>query len=271
MTQIAREIVRKYGDEVVARINGLSGVPTESLASVNGHPLFACVARLETLESKPWVLISGGVHGDEIAGVYAAIRFLASRATAWTDRYQFAVLPCVNPTGFELNTLEAADGTNLNRVWGINSSQPEVAAIERWLKRFKQKFLVTFDLHEVAPDYRGEGFVESDNPRGCYLYETVTDQSPRIGRAMIDALPPGTEVCRWPLIYNDRNDNGVVDYPQACGNEVYKQGTTLDGYLNGRFTTRSFTLETPMGWPLEKRVQTHLLWLETALKQLASG
>ena len=90
----------------------------------------------------------------------------------------------------------------------------------------------------------------------------------RIGRALINVLPPSFEVCRWPFIYKDCNDEGVVSYPEACKNAIYAQQTTFDAYLNARFTSHSFTLETPMGWPLEKRVQAHLIWLGAAMSRL---
>ena len=88
---------------------------------------------------------------------------------------------------------------------------------------------------------------------------------------MIDAVPPEMGVCRWPLIYEDRNDDGVVAYPEACRNAIYAEQTTFDAYLATRFTSHSFTLETPMGWPLEKRVQAHLIWLELAMSRLRAG
>ena len=206
------------------------------------------------------------MHGDEVRGVFAALEFLETRIRRVLPWFQVAVLPCINPSGFELDTLETAGGANLNRLFGTDSTQPEVVAVESWLKQ-QRRFVSTFDLHEASPNYRGEGFVESDNPRACYLYETQADRARRIGRAMIDALPPSFEVCRWPLIYKDRNDNGVISYPEACKNPIYAEQTTLDAYLNARFTSHSFTLETPMGWPLEKRVQAHLIWLEVAMSR----
>jgi hypothetical protein len=265
---------RLFAREVEARVRRLSGVSTTSIGSATygprSYPILACVAAGDGTPDRPWVLISAGVHGDEVAGVFAALEFLETQAPALAPWFQFEVFPCINPSGFELGTLETADGANLNRLFGTNSTQPEVVAVDSWLKERKRQFVATFDLHEVFPDYRGEGFVESDNPRACYLYETQVDPTRRIGRAMIDALPASFEVCRWPFIYKDRNDNGVVSYPEACLNAIYAEHTTFDAYLNGRFTAHSFTLETPMGWPLEKRVQTHLFWLDAALSRLRS-
>jgi Succinylglutamate desuccinylase / Aspartoacylase family len=212
------------------------------------------------------VLISGGVHGDEPAGVHAALAFLAEDAHEFDGALQFLVFPCVNPSGFDADTLETASGANLNRLFGTNSAQPEIRAIEDWLRMQAQHFVMTFDLHEVRPDYFGEGFVPRDNPRAAYLYETVIDDSERVGRLMIDALPSDRAVCDWPTIYHDINHAGVVSYPEACRNEVYAEGNSFDSFLSRRYTGHSFTLETPTGWSLGDRVDTQLTFLKVALR-----
>jgi hypothetical protein len=268
----ALPLKRSFTREVQARVERLGGVSTTVLGSAadsaGARPILACVARADGARDCPGVLISAGVHGDEIAGVFAALEFLETQTRTVSRRFPIAVLPCINPSGFELDRLETADGANINRLFGTGSQQPEVVAVESWLEQSRCRFLATFDLHEVSPRYRGEGFVESDNPDACFLYETQADRARRIGPALIDVLPPSIEVCQWPRVYLDLNDNGVVSYPEACNNPIYARQTTFDAYLNGRFTPHSFTFETPMGWSLENRVQTHLLWLEAALSRL---
>jgi murein peptide amidase A len=207
-----------------------------------------------------------GVHGDEPAGVHAALRFLADGQREFNDVLQFVVFPCVNPSGFDAGTLGTKSGANLNRLFGTGSTQPEVRAIENWLRVHARRFRMTFDLHETRPDYVGEGFVEKDNPRAAYLYETVTDDSDRIGRLMIDALPSGRMVCDWPTIYNDINQAGVISYPEACRNPIYARGTSFEGFLSRWYTGHAFTLETPTGWSLSDRVDTHLTFLKVALR-----
>jgi hypothetical protein len=212
------------------------------------------------------VLISGGVHGNERGGVYAALEFLADVQRELNDVLQFVVFPCVNPSGFEADTLESASGANLNRHFGIASTEQEVRAIEQWLRVHVQRLRMTFDLHEVRPDYVGEGFAERDNPHAAYLYETVTDNSNRIGRLMINALPSSRPVCDWPTIYNDVNQAGVISYPEACHNSIYAKGTSFDSFLSRCYTGHSFTLETPTDWLLGDRVDTHLRFLKVALR-----
>ncbi len=74
-------------------------------------------------------------------------------------------------------------------------------------------------------------------------------------------------MCDWPTIYDDISDRGLVSYPSGQRNVIYGQGTSFDAYLNGRYAAHSFTTETPTGWSIEDRVDTHVL-IETALEAL---
>ena len=267
-----REIHRSFSRDVERPLKVLDYVTVETLCHLeygaHEYPLY--LVRCDSShKDRPTVLISGGVHGDEPAGVYAAMDFLRDVAPHYRDDFGFVVLPCVNPSGFEAHTLETMSGENLNRLFGKNATQPVVRALERWLADERPRFRVTFDFHETPPHYRGEGFTESDNPRASYLFETMRNKSERIGRELIDSLPESIEVCQWPRIYLDDNVRGLISYPEACHNPVYAQGTTFDAYLNGRFTEHSFTTETPTGWGFDKRIETHLRWLKKALDLIA--
>jgi Succinylglutamate desuccinylase / Aspartoacylase family len=271
-TENMNEVVSRFAQEVESKLQQLKGCSVEQIARVDyggaSWPIL-CIRSTRWDATRPTVLISGGLHGDEPAGVHAALAFLADGQREFDDALQFVVFPCVNPSGFDAGTLETQSGANLNRLFGIGSAQPEVRAIEEWLRAHARRYRMTFDLHEVRPDYVGEGFLEKDNPRAAYLYETVSDGSDRIGRLMIDALPAGRPVCDWPTIYNDINQAGVVSYPEGCRNAIYAQGTSFDAFLNRRYAGHAFTLETPTGWSLSDRVDTQLTFLKVALRQAA--
>jgi len=258
----------------VRAVHGLRGVKAAPLTEVSYSDRRFPVLLVESTanpasDELPAVLISGGVHGDEPAGVHAALEFLRHDLPRFTEMFRVFVLPCVNPSGYEADTLETMDGVNINRCFGRNSDVREVRAVESWLARSGLRFRVTFDLHEVPPEYTGEGFVKSDNPTATYLYETVADHSARIGSRMIESLPADVAVCDWATIYNDINTGGVVSYPEACRNAIYAERTSLDAYLNGQFTHHSFTTETPTGWDLEKRVAVQRHYLRTALRLIS--
>ncbi len=264
----AIHICRSFARDVQRRVESLENVSIAVLEELrygsHEYPLYVVESAPAAGRSVGTVLLSAGVHGDEPAGVHALLDSLES-ADVLLDHFRLVVLPCVNPSGYESDTLETMSGANLNRLFGCDTSQPEVRAIEAWLTQRADRFRVTLDLHETSPYYHGEGFVAADNPHSCYLYETAADSSTRMGPEMIAALPDGVEVCDWPTIYKDVNDRGVISYPESCRNPIYARKTTLDAHLNGRYTDHSFTTETPTGWSIEKRIAVHLSFVRTAL------
>ena len=256
-------------EHVRAALTGLAHHRVDTLTSVSHHgkhwPLVVVHPHRWDSARKP-ILIAGGVHGDEPAGVYAALTLLAEADRADYVGPPLVIFPCVNPSGFDAGTLTSGSGANLNRLFGTRSEEPEVRAIEEWLQTQGLTFRMAFDLHEVRPDYAGEGFTAKDNPLGAYLYEIVIDGSPRLGRAMIDALPSDRAVCDWPTIYEDVNTGGVITYPQDRRNPIYAQGTSLDAFLSSEYTGHAFTTETPTGWSMPQRVDTHVTFVKTALR-----
>ena len=129
--------VSRFAKEVESKLFQLKGCSVEQIARVNygdaSWPIL-CVRSTRWGATRPTVLISGGVHGDEPAGVHAALAFLADDQREFNDVLEFVVFPCVNPSGFDAGTLETESGANLNRLFGIESTQPEVRAIEDWLR-----------------------------------------------------------------------------------------------------------------------------------------
>lgn len=267
---------KSYIKEVVTELKKIEelgifqehGYKIESFGCAHGKdkslPL-CCIRPIVFDDNKKNILISAGVHGDEPAGVYAALKFIKYWLGPYKEDYQFVIFPCMNPFGFEANTLETESGHNLNRQFGIESSIPEARTVESYLRYLKKEYVMTFDLHEIEPSYEGEGFTPADNPTDCYLYETITDNSPKLGSKMIESLPKHLDYCHWPEIYEDISVDGVVSYPEGLQNAVYSQQTNFDGYLNGRYTSHSFTNETPVGWPMPDRIVAHMVFLVTAL------
>ena len=220
--------------------------------------------------SLPKVFLSGGVHGDEPAGVHAIINFLGKHIAYWSKFFNFTIVPCVNPWGLINYTRGNEDGINLNRDFKESPVSKEVKIIQKILG--KQRFIFTMDFHETWPEASRVGTNEpqGDDPDSFYLWELCPDKSKRVGQDIIKNVSDrGYPVCTWPKIYGDRNNNGVIWYPEDCGTECYAQEGPLDSYLLKHHTDHAFTIETPRDWPLENRVDAHLISLITALnKQL---
>jgi hypothetical protein len=219
----------------------------------------------------PWVFISAGVHGEEPAGVHAALEFLEKRIWQFSQLFNFLVLPCVNPTGFERGIREGSLQVDINRNFRPDTVSPENLAVMKYLRDLNRSFLFGIDLHEIDSGWEAEQFQSDDNPREFYLYETCHDKQLRMGRQMVDAASQFGPFCEWSTIYKDLNDRGLVSYPEANGNPIYAQATTLDEFIFNNFTKQSFTTETPIIWSLEQRVKVQLAMLETALQLRSSG
>ena len=64
------------------------------------YPLFSAQTKNWTPE-KPYVLITGGVHGYETSGVQGALLFLQNKAEEFSEHFNILVAPCVSPWGYE--------------------------------------------------------------------------------------------------------------------------------------------------------------------------
>ena len=61
------------------------------------------------------VLLTGGVHGDEPAGVEAVLGFVEEDMSPWLEQVEFTVVPWVNPVGYVRDTRDNGDGADINR------------------------------------------------------------------------------------------------------------------------------------------------------------
>lgn len=273
--------IRSYREEVLEPLFAMArrnlNFSTEFIGFVNHgfviYPLFclSVTSRISPGEKKD-VLISAGIHGEEPAGVYALMRFLENSIYdgngihTFLRDYRFLVFPCINPFGFEHGYRFNPDGVDVNRNFKQGTDCHEAAKVVRFLSRLDRRFACTIDLHETDPNWADEGFSAEDNPREFYMWEACADKSIRIGDRVTDVVRRIAPVCDWAKVYGDTNHGGVIWYPEGCGNPVYAQGTTLEAYLNANYTPQSFTLETPCGWDLEKRVAVNLTAVRTILE-----
>ncbi len=219
----------------------------------------------QNVGSKRDVLISAGVHGEEPAGVYSLLKFLEEDLPDFTDDFRFLIFPCINPFGFERGCRFNFNRLDINREFKKNTSSYEAKRVMDVLRRKGRKYSFTIDLHETDPNFAGEGFVQEDNPREFYMWEVCPNKSIRIGAKVIEDLERVSPVCRWDRVYGDINNGGVIWYPEGCENEVYAQRTTLEGFLADNYTPQAFTLETPCGWDINRRVFIHRVALRTIL------
>lgn len=76
------------------------------------------------------ILIFGGVHGDEIAGITSSIDFINNyNKNNYSKNYNYIIVPIVNPWGFEFNCRYNGIGIDINRDFAVNKFDSQEANI----------------------------------------------------------------------------------------------------------------------------------------------
>ena len=196
------------------------------------------------------VLISAGIHGDEPAGIESICAFLETKKyKSYLNEWDFIILPCINPYGYEFNTRENHDNTDLNRMFKVDSPPVEVRLTQSIFK--PSYFNLTLELHEDCDSDGYYLFQKSNKPFGIELgykiLESVKEIIPINLNEKIDDMP-----AEKGLIHRNKNIDEMDWWPMASYSLAMK-------------SDHCFTLETPTHLPMHARVNTHLSAMETAL------
>ncbi len=201
------------------------------------------------------VVLSAGIHGDEPAGVEAALRFIETQAEtgALLNCASFLVFPCDNPYGYERDTRENWQGVDLNRRFRSAEYSPEAEIITRGMAGNCADLV--FEMHE---DY--------DSP-GLYLYEFTPNPDDCFAEKIVQAVESlGYPINRSRVIEHRRAKDGLIrpNLPNYRKSNLPKAVYTY--HMCGGHVV---TMETPStALPLEDRVRIELMGLEIAISVL---
>lgn len=236
--------MRNY-TKITERLKRLD-MPIELIGTAHSYPIYQ-IRLASSAEIPKHILIIGGMHGDEPAGVEAVLQFLERDNTTLLRTFSFLVIPCINPYGYVHKTRETLDGVDINRAFEAENLA-EVVIIKKALGQ--TQFSLSIDFHE---DYDATGF---------YLYEGKRDEKyigPDLATAAktigpIDPEDPGEDA---PVL-----TEGVYKVATSWGT----QGLTP--YLLHFHSEHVIISETPTVWQLQQRASLHLTVLDTALNIL---
>ena len=237
--------MRNY-TEITKRLKSLN-VPIELIGNVHGYPIYQ-VYLASSADTPKHILITGGMHGDEPAGVEAVLQFLERDNTALLKNFSFLIIPCINPYGYIHNTRETLGGIDINRAFEAEDVA-EVVIVKKALGQ--TQFSLAVDFHE---DYDATGF---------YLYEGRRDEK---------YIGPDLAAVAKAVGSIDPDDPGE-DAPDLAEG-VYKVATSwgtegLTPYLLHFHSEHVIISETPTVWQLQQRASLHLTILDTALNTLS--
>jgi predicted deacylase len=196
--------------------------------------------------------ISAGIHGDEPAGP-AAVRELL-RAHSWPDTIDVWVCPCLNPSGFSLNTRESAAGLDLNRQYHDPEAAEEIRAHTTWLSRLP-RFDVALCLHE---DWEAQGF---------YVYELNLDGRPSFAEEIVRRAASVCPIDTSPMIEGREASGGII---RPSHDPASRPQWPEAFYLIAHKTRLSYTLEAPSDYPMETRVAALIAGVGAVLDLLQS-
>jgi protein MpaA len=190
--------------------------------------------------------IFAGMHGDEIAGIFAAIRFLQTLAENpnLARGYEIYFYPLCNPSGFEDGTRHSRRGRDLNREFWVGSREPEVALLERQIRTLRFDGLIA--LHA------------DDDSKGLYAFALGAQMTQHVVEPALQAaekiLPRNSD----PTIDNFTARNGLIriGYPGM-----------LCAAPEARPRPFEIVFETPRHADFEKQVESNLVFLRHALDQ----
>ena len=234
--------MRNY-TEITERLKRLDA-PIELIGTAHSYPIHQ-IRLASSADTPRHILITGGMHGDEPAGVEAVLQFLARDNTTLLKNFSFLVIPCINPYGYVHNTRETFGDIDINRAFETEDIA-EVTIIKKALGQ--TQFALAIDFHE---DYEANGF---------YLYEGKRDEK---------YIGPDLAAAAKAIGPMDPDDPGE-DAPNLAEG-VYKVATSwgtqgLTPYLLHFHSEHVIISETPTVWQLEQRVALHLTILDTVLK-----
>jgi protein MpaA len=203
----------------------------------------------------PKFYLSAGIHGDEIAGPLAALAML--RLPDFFSDFNTTLFPILNPEGLALGIRENLDKIDLNRDYRNTRSEEIRSHLEALstLGRFEAALF----LHE---DWEGIG---------AYLYELNDGPVKGLGQRMIAAMSEHVPIDERPEIEEVVARGGIIQRADI----ISKMGPIEDRpewpeaiYLSLYHTQVAYTTETPMPFPLEKRVQAQIAATQTLLGAL---
>ncbi|PCJ51117.1 MAG: peptidase [Gammaproteobacteria bacterium] len=241
-------IKRSYINDVVSRLKTLKSdllvVKYGALSyNIEKYPLFIVKSK-NWSKSKPTILITGGVHGYETSGVHGALGFLETIGN-FKDSFNFAVVPCVSPWGYETINRWNPNTLDPNRCFYQDSPAEESAALMDVVANLQGDVFAHFDLHETTdtdntvfrPALAARDGIEQDNwniPDGFYTVGDSENPVPAFQKAIITSVKKVTHIAppdsSGRLIGELMTQEGVINYP-------VKKYCLCTGFSNSKYST----------------------------------
>jgi hypothetical protein len=227
----AQVVQRSYEEEVLRKLEHLDArFELERYGALSADP--ARYPLLAVRSARPtaggaWALVTGGVHGYETSGVQGALSFLETLASAYADRLNLLIAPCVSPWGYEVINRWNPQAIDPNRSFVAGSPAEESAALMQLVEAVKGPFLLHIDLHETTDsdenEFRpalaardGKAFEPGVIPDGFYTVADADNPQPAFQAAIVKGVEAVTHIApaddQGQIIGADVTQPGVIHY-----------------------------------------------------------
>lgn len=222
---------RDYSQLVLSKIKQThSHLSAEQYGTLNyeqsSYPLYLLKSK-NWQNSRPTVLVTGGVHGYETSGVMGALAFADTAVADYVDTYNFIIAPCISPWGFETINRWNPDAIDPNRSFYKNSPAQESAAIMSYVASLNSSLIAHIDLHETTDTDNSEfrpalaardGKINTNwnIPDGFYLVADSNKPAPAFQKAILNSVEKVTHIApsdeNNKLIGVPQEQFGVINY-----------------------------------------------------------
>ena len=256
-----QSIKRSYKQEVLSKLNRVpAGYKLVQYGALpydeSRYPLFAVVPQ-SIDESKPFALVTGGVHGYETSGVQGALTFIANKLALYGEHFNIYVVPCVSPWGYETINRWNPLALDPNRSFFANSPAPESALLMNFISSQEREFILHIDLHETTdtdnsefrPALAARDATVHDNwniPDGFYLVANTPNPQVAFQQAIINDVKKVTHIAPadddGKIIGVEIMSEGVICYDKkrlhlCAGMTDAKYVTTTEVYPDSQYAT----------------------------------
>jgi hypothetical protein len=193
------------------------------------------------------LLITAGIHGSEEAGVNSIEEIIDNILTKYNGKFNFTIMPCINPSGYLINERKNADKIDVNRSFIENSLSQESIILMNYFNG--KKYDIVINLHEDNPKDADEEYPESILEP--YLYLVSQKDRKEEGHKILDIMRKhGFIITDAKDVYGDFCENGLIWEDSDNHKSIYSG--TFENYLVNKSKTM-YTSENPTDWRLNKR------------------
>lgn len=232
-----QSIKRSYAEEVTPVIKSLAdSFDVEQYGALSydkeKYPLFLVKSK-NWDAAKPFILVTGGVHGYETSGVHGALGFLQGPAKDYLNHFNIAVAPCVSPWGYESINRWNPYAVDPNRSFIKDSPAEESSFLMQAVASLEGQILAHFDLHETTdtdntvfrPALAARDGIEQtvwNIPDGFYVVGNSEKPVADFQTAVIQSVEKVTHIAppddHGKIIGKELEQKGVINYPtQSLG------------------------------------------------------